>query len=83
MPKRPTEVSGRFGKLEVIHCNLPPRNRVLVRCDCGKEFATRSYDLLNGRTASCGSSECSTRAYHLHGQRFGYFNCSLSIEGKE
>jgi hypothetical protein len=72
MPKKPTEVSGRFGKLLVLHCNLPPRKRVLVRCDCGKEFAVQACDLLLGRTSSCGGAECSSRAYHLEGQKFGY-----------
>lgn len=72
MPKKPTEISGRFGKLTVIHCNLPPRKRILVRCDCGKEFATCSYDLLNERTKSCGNTECSTRYNDLTGKQF---NC--------
>jgi len=76
MPKKSKEVSGRFGKLTVIHCNLPPRKRVLVRCDCGKEFATKAYDLLNGRTKSCGSPLCSTRAHNLSGKQFG----NLTVE---
>jgi hypothetical protein len=54
MPKKPTVVSGIYGKLTVIHCNLPPRKRILVRCECSKEFATSSYDLLSGRSTSCG-----------------------------
>ncbi len=71
MPKKPIDISGKFGKLTVIHCNLQPRKRVLVKCDCGKEFAVTSYDLTSGRTKSCGSTECSSRSHDLTNQRFG------------
>jgi hypothetical protein len=72
MPKKPTEVAGKFGKLQVLHCNLPPRKRVLVRCECGKEFAVTSYDLLKGRSSSCGDTLCSTKAYNLLDKKFGF-----------
>lgn len=73
MPKRFYDVSGeKFGKLTVIHCNLPPRKRAYVRCDCGAEFAVGIGSLTRGKTKSCGSTTCSSRVKHnLLGRRFG------------
>lgn len=72
MPKLPTKVSGVYGNLTVIHCNLPPRNRVLVKCRCGAEFATNSYSLINERTQSCGKTKCSTKYINLTDKKIGY-----------
>ena len=73
MPKKPIDLTGRkFSKLTVIHCNLPPRNRILAKCECGKEIETRSFDLLNGRTSSCGNTLCSTRSENFLNMRFGF-----------
>lgn len=50
----------RFGRLTVL--SLAPREegcrkvRWVCRCDCGTVFATKSYRLKNGETASCGCS---------------------------
>jgi len=73
VPKKPIDLTGRkFGILTVIHCDLPPRKRILAKCECGKEIKTSSYDLLNGRTSSCGGTLCSTRAQNLIGKTFGF-----------
>lgn len=73
MPKKPIDLTGRkFRKLTVIHCNLPPRNRILARCECGKEIKTRSFDLLHGRTSSCGNTLCCTRSENLLNMKFGF-----------
>jgi hypothetical protein len=51
----PTCVPGaRFGKLTVIVGQAPGRYRVMVRCDCGKQWSVYRYHLLDGTTRSCG-----------------------------
>lgn len=82
MPRKHTDVSNQtFGKLFVLHCNLPPRKRAFVRCDCGTEFAVGVNSLVSGKTSSCGASECSTRIHHLTGKIFGKLNVvSLASE---
>lgn len=82
MPKRPTEISGTYGRLTVQHCNLPPRKRVLVKCECGKEFACASYDLRAGKTSSCGATLCSTRSSNLIGMTFGFLKV-LSLKDEK
>ena len=74
MPKKPImiEPGTIFGKLMVINCDLPPRKRALVRCECGKEFAIAIYSLLSGRSVTCGNSPCSTRCVNLNGKIFGF-----------
>jgi len=73
MPKQFFDVSNQvFGKLTVLHCNLPPRKRALVKCICGKEFAIGISSLTGGKTTSCGATLCSTRVkYNLLGKKFG------------
>lgn len=74
MPKKWFDVTGQtFGKLTVLHCNLPPRKRALVKCECDHEFAVGIGSLTSGKTSSCGSASCSSRVKHnLTGQRFGH-----------
>lgn len=44
----------RFSRLEVLGVAPPGRKRVLCRCDCGKEHVVLRWNLLNGKTESCG-----------------------------
>lgn len=47
------ENGGKFGSWMVIDA-LPVRHKVLCRCDCGTEKRVNKYNLLNGRSVSCG-----------------------------
>jgi hypothetical protein len=67
----------KFGKLTIINRENNKNNKVyyLCKCDCGKEVIIGSYQLISGRTKSCGcyrkekTKERQTR--DLTGQRFG------------
>lgn len=51
------DLSGqRFGRLLVVKRQGTMNGHAawLCRCDCGKEIVTRSCDLRNGKTTSCG-----------------------------
>jgi hypothetical protein len=47
----------RFGRLTIIgnvHVEPPTKRRVLVRCDCGKEYELGLHGITRGNSTSCG-----------------------------
>jgi hypothetical protein len=50
------EPGQRFGRGVVLESDLRVNNRrsVRLRCDCGREYVTVIYAMLNGATVSCG-----------------------------
>lgn len=47
----------RFGRLTVLgraDYSNKKRGFILCRCDCGEEFVARAYNVVHGRTKSCG-----------------------------
>jgi hypothetical protein len=63
-------IGQRFGKLIVLSENSIRTNSGQIRwnckCDCGLETITRGYDIINGRTTSCG---CNTGG-HKEGENY-------------
>ena len=57
------EAGQRFGRGVVLESDLRVNGRRSVRlcCDCGREYVTMIYALLNGRTVSCGCRRRETR----------------------
>ena len=63
----------RFGRWLVIeyHGRVPGHHMWLCRCDCGKEKAINSGNLISGKTTSCGCfrAEELSRTKSTHGMR--------------
>ena len=75
-------LDGRFGRLVVVS-RAPNRNNKVYwhcRCDCGNEKDVQTFDLLYGKTVSCG-------CYHRERQReimklrYDYQRNSIFISG--
>ena len=59
-------IGKRFGKLTVIGEDLDNHTtlqKVICRCDCGREKSVATRDLKNGRTVSCGCDRMSSRRH--------------------
>ena len=57
----------RFGRLTVVnfsHKNAIKQNMWACLCDCGKEKTVRCYDLLDGKTKSCGCLRKETTTFN-------------------
>ncbi len=49
----------KFGKLKPVHCKddrYLSKSIWICQCDCGKFSKTRAYNLISGKTTSCGCS---------------------------
>lgn len=63
-------------KLEIL--SDLPAGRALVKCACGVEKSVRKSHVISGKTKTCGSRECISRAHDWSGRRFG----SLTVTGR-
>lgn len=81
MPRMIDLVGKRFGRLEVLERSGSKNGHVAwkCRCDCENVIVTRSCDLRNGKTTSCGCfhnemvsnitrshEKCNTRLYNIY-----------------
>jgi hypothetical protein len=64
--KKTTEVGTKFGRLTVLKLGYP---KWLMLCECGKEKLVYKYDILYGKTKSCGclNRELATQRSTKHG----------------
>lgn len=71
----------RFGRLTVLRRDLDETKypKWICRCDCGNEVSVRQYNLVQGRTKSCGCLRAETRKKDFTGQKFGF----LTVEGED
>lgn len=59
MPRNPTKLYDRYGRLTVLSEDRVHGQRVVnVRCDCGKEKTVPAYALIAGNVRSCGARGC-------------------------
>jgi len=69
MPRKTQDLTNiKFGKLKVINkCGKDHRGNYLWKClcDCGNEHAVKGYNLLSGKTKSCG--QCSKNKFEING----------------
>jgi hypothetical protein len=75
-PRKLEEAKGKYNRLTIIRevePIKPKERRVLVECECGKQFETNLYSLKSGNTKSCGCLKIErtiqSRTFHGDSQR--------------
>jgi hypothetical protein len=69
MTRIPDATGQKFEKVTILQDKLP-KQKCLIKCDCGVEKTVRRYDVLNGKIKSCGSTKCAGKWIDITGQRF-------------